>query len=76
MSATQTIPDRSKAEAASAGLYGRAGLLGTILAVLIALQDRSRQRRHLRGLDDRLLEDIGLSRWDVERGTSKPFRRP
>ena len=76
MSATRTLRDRPKANAAVTGLNGKAGLLGTLTAVLIAMQDRHRQRCHLRGLDDRLLEDVGLSRWDVERETGTPFRRP
>ncbi|MCW8914657.1 MAG: DUF1127 domain-containing protein [Magnetovibrio sp.] len=33
----------------------------------------SRQRRALAKLDDRLLDDIGLSTQDVKRETSKPF---
>lgn len=36
-------------------------------------QERARQRQHLATLDDRLLKDIGLSRVDVARETSKAF---
>lgn len=39
-------------------------------------RERSRQRRHLSKLDDRLLRDIGLTRLDVEFESSKPFWRP
>lgn len=35
--------------------------------------ERSRQRKHLALLDDRMLEDIGLSREQVLQETSKPF---
>lgn len=35
--------------------------------------DRSRQRKHLATLDDRLLKDIGYSRSQVQKEISKPF---
>ena len=35
--------------------------------------ERARQRRRLMELDDRLLQDIGLTRADVARETSKSF---
>lgn len=35
--------------------------------------ERSRQRKHLALLDDRMLEDIGLSREQVQQEISKPF---
>jgi uncharacterized protein YjiS (DUF1127 family) len=37
---------------------------------------RRRQRRALRRLDGRALQDLGLSRADVEREAAKPFWRP
>ncbi len=37
--------------------------------------ERSRQRRALRRLDDRMLGDIGLSRADIEREAGRPFWR-
>ena len=37
--------------------------------------DRSRQRRHLGELDDRLLRDIGVSRAEVEQEIALPFWR-
>jgi uncharacterized protein YjiS (DUF1127 family) len=36
---------------------------------------RDRERRHLYGLSDRMLKDIGLSRADLEREASKRFWR-
>lgn len=50
--------------------------LAPILAAVAAfdvLYDRWDQRRQLRRLDDRLLRDIGLDRYDVEREIRKPF---
>jgi len=38
--------------------------------------ERRRQRRALRRLDRRTLQDLGLNRVDVEREAAKPFWRP
>lgn len=73
MRASRTLPDKAGPQAIAARLPDNAGVLVIIIAVLVALQDRFRQRRHLRDLDDRLLEDVGLSREDVRRETSKPL---
>ena len=37
--------------------------------------ERSSQRRHLLGLTEHQLRDIGLQRWDVELELKKPFWR-
>ena len=37
------------------------------------LHERQRQRRQLRDLDDRLLADIGLTRYQAEVEARKPF---
>ena len=45
----------------------------SIWQVLGAWYDRWQQRQHLADLDDRLLDDIGLRRSDVEQQIKKPF---
>ena len=42
---------------------------------LLQWQDRHRQRKHLAELDDRMLEDIRLTRADVDYEISKPVWR-
>jgi uncharacterized protein YjiS (DUF1127 family) len=52
---------------------------GTITAAVERMQtwrDRARQRRSLSQLDDRLLRDIGITRYDVLSEARKPFWRP
>lgn len=47
-----------------------------IAKALISLwAERARQRRALRHLDDRLLDDIGLTREQAQKEASKPFWR-
>lgn len=38
-------------------------------------RDRARTRRHLAMLDDRLLRDIGITRFDARSEAAKPFWR-
>lgn len=52
------------------------GLVARAIDVLLGWTERARQRRHLAGLDDRLLRDIGISRVEVEAEISRPFWRP
>lgn len=47
-----------------------------ILNMLMEWQERHAERRALGRLDDRLLNDVGLSRADVDKEMSKPFWRP
>ena len=49
--------------------------LGRAYATLVAWQHRYELRRHLLELDDRLLEDIGLSREQARQEAAKPFWR-
>ncbi len=46
-----------------------------LVGTLETWQERVDQRRHLLELDERLLRDIGLSRYDVQREAAKPFWR-
>lgn len=59
------------------GWCGQAALQATTTALvwLLGAYLRAQSRRHLAGLDDRGLRDIGLSRADVVRETDKPFWR-
>lgn len=40
---------------------------------LVTWQERAGQRAHLAALSDRMLEDVGLTRADVQIEISKPF---
>ena len=44
-----------------------AGLFTAAVERVVVWQERTEQRRHLVGLDDRMLRDIGLNRSDVMR---------
>lgn len=48
---------------------------GSLIRILEIWQERAEQRRHLLELDERLLRDIGLSRYDAFREAAKPFWR-
>lgn len=52
------------------------GFVSRGVDLLLRWAERTRQRRHLAELDDRLLRDIGLSRAEVEAEISHPFWRP
>ncbi len=51
-------------------------VLQRVVDLLFEWQERSAQRRELAALDDRMLRDIGLSRYDVAEETTKPFWQP
>lgn len=59
-----------------AGRQVKASLVARTVDLLLTWSDRMRQRRHLAELDDRLLQDIGVSRADIESEISRPFWRP
>lgn len=54
---------------------GLALWLREVADLLLVWQERARQRRHLRALNDHMLRDIGLTRADVMAESSKPFWR-
>ena len=53
------------------GLVGRFFTL--VLTKLVDWQERSEQRHHLAGMDDRMRKDIGISHVDALRESDKPF---
>jgi uncharacterized protein YjiS (DUF1127 family) len=55
------------------GAVGRAAVRAADL--LLTWQERARQRRLLAGLDDRMLDDIGIGHDEVLREADKPFWR-
>ncbi len=57
---------------ALASLYGRLLAMARTIALW---RQRTRQRRHLLALEDRLYRDIGVTAGDVYRETRKPFWR-
>ena len=61
--------------AASAPRTARSRLLA-IVELLDLWLERRRQRRALVELNDALLKDIGVSRYEAYREASKPFWRP
>jgi uncharacterized protein YjiS (DUF1127 family) len=52
-----------------------AGFLKAVGAHIATMAETWRQRRHLAGLSDWQLQDIGLSRADVIAETARPFWR-
>jgi uncharacterized protein YjiS (DUF1127 family) len=60
---TVLVPSRSQ----------RGGILRQVLAWLLACQARHSQRRALADLNERLLQDIGVTRADVATEIRKPF---
>lgn len=52
----------------------RSGLMSAMTTLLV-WRERTRQRRELAALDDRMLTDLGLTRAAVEDEAGKPFWR-
>lgn len=70
--AAATLDARSSSTLRDAAGDALAPVLAAV-STLAAWHDRWDQRRQLRGLDARLLRDIGLDRTDAEREIRKPF---
>jgi uncharacterized protein YjiS (DUF1127 family) len=66
--------DPAHAEPSFAGIFS--GSLVAVAVKLLEWQSRAWERRHLAGMSDHMLKDIGLSRADIEREVSKPFWCP
>lgn len=49
------------------------GIVRMAIETMLVWADRSRQRRELASMDERALKDIGLTRIDALRESSKPF---
>jgi uncharacterized protein YjiS (DUF1127 family) len=64
----QCAPDSADSTLQPALLMTGLGLLGAVL-------ERARQRRALQSLPDHMLQDIGLTRRDVEAECRRYFRR-
>jgi uncharacterized protein YjiS (DUF1127 family) len=56
-----------------APLRAATGLVGRAIGTLLRWQERTRGRKELEQLDDRMLKDIGLNRIDALREADKPF---
>lgn len=52
--------------------FSARGVLVQALDRLLAWQERAQEAQSLRGMDDRQLKDIGLSRADIERILRQP----
>lgn len=65
---------RSEAFSSAAGRSASAAVSRVFAFVFEAL-DRQRTRRDLAGLDDRMLQDIGISRYEVQMELRRPWWR-
>ena len=73
LSGTSATFMRSSGQSQAAQLRGAA--FGEAIGALSLWQSRRRARRQLAELSDQMLQDIGISRTDVEREYGKPFWR-
>ena len=72
----ERIPGAAIQEAPVANISASlASAFQSAVRLLEIWQERVANRRHLAELDDRLLRDIGLSRYDAMREAAKPFWR-
>jgi len=72
----QRIPGAAFQEAPVVGISAYLSrAFRALLGTFETWQERTDQRRHLLELDERLLRDIGLSRYDALREAAKPFWR-
>jgi uncharacterized protein YjiS (DUF1127 family) len=60
-------------DATAAALDGLRTVTINPISTLARFNARSKQRRQLKGLDDRMLADIGLNRISANKEANKPF---
>ena len=65
------VPGRDTADGTTRGIF--VALPKRLYATVVRWQQRYELRRHLLTLDDRLVEDFGLTPVDAEREAAKPF---
>ena len=65
---------RSEAFSSAAGRSASVAV-GRVFAFMFETLERQRTRRDLAGLDDRMLRDIGVSRYEVEMELRRPWWR-
>lgn len=58
---------------AAAARISPLSILLRTMDLLLAWQDRARERHDLAAMSDRALRDVGLSRADIEAESRKPF---
>jgi len=68
-----TVSDGSVSALPTIPSYVRLATNRSWIQVIGVWIDRSRQRRALANLDDRLLDDVGISRTEARREIAKPF---
>ena len=66
----ERIDESSAAEGATVRIVD---IVTALLSHLAAWQQRSSTRRHLAGMSDDMLKDVGLSRADAHQESRKPF---
>jgi uncharacterized protein YjiS (DUF1127 family) len=75
MNANLTVATSSTSSLASFAASRLADVVERAGALLSTWRQRAADRRQLRGLDEHMLHDIGLSHGDVEFEINKPFWR-
>jgi uncharacterized protein YjiS (DUF1127 family) len=67
---TRSIPPRRNIRQTVAAAWASLGRLADLISTW---RQRSAERRHLHGLNEFMLKDLGISRADVDRETSKRY---
>jgi len=70
---TKLVDGPDCAPAALAAPRGLRAAFQSIRKRVAEWRERAEQRRHLSGMNDRMLKDVGISRADAVREASKPF---